>query len=60
MLRSQSDSLPAPPSAGAVDESSLLALVADRLMYTSKQDGKGRLTLRPIDARVDEAPSSEA
>jgi diguanylate cyclase (GGDEF)-like protein/PAS domain S-box-containing protein len=37
-----------------------LLAAADRLMYTSKQDGKGRLTLRPIDARVDEAPSSEA
>jgi len=37
-----------------------LLAAADRLMYTSKQDGKGRLTLRPIDTRVDEAPSSEA
>lgn len=34
MPRSQSDSLPAPPSAGAVDESSLLALVADWVWAT--------------------------
>jgi len=34
MPRSQSDSLPAPPSAGAVDESSLLSLVADWVWAT--------------------------